>query len=64
LEHEQDVRKKQSTGHARREMYVQIKAFGSGDGQGTHGLEGLMSSCGSARPLRNDSVGVLSLTDF
>jgi hypothetical protein len=56
LEHEQDVRKKQSTGNARREMYVQIKASGSGDGQGTHGRQGLMSSCGSARPLRNDSV--------
>jgi hypothetical protein len=28
----------------RREMYVQIKASGSGDGQGTHGRQGLMSS--------------------
>lgn len=63
LEHEQDVRKKQSTGHARREMYVQMKASGSGDGQGGHGRQGSMSNCGSARPLRNDSVGA-SLRTF
>lgn len=61
LEHEQDVGKKQSTGHARCEMYVQIKASGSGDGQGAHGRQGLMSSVreGAPTPKRLSPVGVV-----
>jgi hypothetical protein len=30
----------------RREMYVQIKASGGGDGQGPHGQQGLMAAAG------------------
>lgn len=37
---------------------VQIKASRSGDAQGAHGRQGLMSICGSERPLRLEQVRV------
>jgi hypothetical protein len=58
---EQDAGKKESTPSARRRMQVQIKAYGSGDGQGgrARGRRGLMKrECAPTQSRRgNGSYG-------
>jgi hypothetical protein len=44
----------------RREMYVQIKASGGGDGQGPHGQQGLMAAAGGRAHSETTHLDALS----